>query len=268
MVWLGLRRWSGTDNPLMFSYDVTNCCSWNSAADDPNTSKGLELVSRSYLFVPGDRPELLAKSRLRGADAVIADFEDGVGAGNKDLARATVAEWLNTVVEGSAGDRWVRTNTGDLFLDDVDALAGSAIDGVVLSKVGESGEVVEAVRLLDARGVCSKVVPLIETARGLLSCAEIAEVQGVERLMIGEADLGADLGLAAGDPAWDAIRIQVVVASAAARLAPPIGPVDPDFADLSRFTNDTRRLRSLGFSARAAIHPNQIEAIHLAMTLR
>lgn len=223
------------------------------------------MVARSYLFVPGDRQQMLVKSRSRGADAVIADLEDGVAAGNKEAARETVIEWLATREQGDDSEHWIRFNSGDLFMDDVRALSGSEFDGVILSKVSGLGDLVEAVRMLDAHEVCSKVIPLIETAKGLLACADVADVHGVERLMIGEADLGADLGLVSGHPAWDAIRVQVVVASAAAGLPPPIGPVDPNFADVAGFTSETRQLRSLGFSARAAIHPIQVEAIHTAM---
>ena len=223
------------------------------------------MVSRSYLFVPGDGQEMLAKASSRGADAVVADLEDSVSLANKDRARGVVAAWLGDTGDPEGGERWVRFNSGAPFLTDIEALVGRSIDGGVLSKVSAPEDVAEAVQILTEAGLCSAVTPLIETARGLLACAEIAEVPGVHRLMIGEADLGAELGLVARDPAWDGIRMQIVVASAAARIHPPIGPVDPDFADLATFAADTRRLRSLGFSGRAAIHPAQIAATHSAM---
>jgi citrate lyase subunit beta/citryl-CoA lyase len=222
----------------------------------------LRMVSRSYLFVPGDRSEMLAKAGSRGADAVIADLEDAVSATNKDQAREMVTAWLGAAGASDTGERWVRFNSGDSFMADVEALAGTSFDGAVLSKVLTPEEVAESVQILSEAGLCSAVIPLIETARGLLTCAAIAEVSGVHRLMIGEADLGAELGLVAGDPAWDGIRMQIVVASAAARIHPPIGPVDPEFADLATLARDTLRLRSLGFSGRAAIHPAQIAVIH------
>lgn len=176
-----------------------------------------------------------------------------------------VAEWLDGYDHSEGNERWVRFNGGEQFWADIEALAGRSFDGAILSKVTEAREVADAVRSLTREGLCATVVPLIETARGLLACADIAMVPGVHRMMLGEADLGAELGLIPRDPAWDGIRVQVVVASAAARIQPPIGPVDPDFTDLERFTRDTRRLRSLGFSARAAVHPAQIGAIHTAM---
>ncbi|MBK0392119.1 hypothetical protein I8E28_05915 [Ramlibacter sp. CrO1] len=45
-------------------------------------------LPRSYLFVPGDRPERLAKACASGADAVIVDLEDAVAPRQKVAARA------------------------------------------------------------------------------------------------------------------------------------------------------------------------------------
>src|SRR5437879_10968669 len=52
------------------------------------------LSPRSYLFVPGNRPDRFAKACAAGADAVVVDLEDSVAAGDKMAARASVAAWL------------------------------------------------------------------------------------------------------------------------------------------------------------------------------
>ncbi len=224
------------------------------------------MLPRSYLFVPGDRPRMLEKAVSRGADAVIVDLEDSIAVQNKSQARAGTAEWLgNRTADSNGCERWVRFNAGTQFERDVEALAGESCDGAVLSKVTEAREVAVAVRILSAAGICRRVIPLIETARGLQASSAIAGVEGVHRMMLGEADLGAELGLFQKVPAWDSIRVRIVIASAAANLHPPIGPVDPDFSDIATFSSETKRLRRIGFSSRAAIHPAQVEAIHVAV---
>jgi hypothetical protein len=40
--------------------------------------KGSNMDARSYLFVPGDRPERFMKALDSGADAVVIDLEDAV----------------------------------------------------------------------------------------------------------------------------------------------------------------------------------------------
>jgi citrate lyase subunit beta/citryl-CoA lyase len=50
---------------------------------------------RSYLFVPGNRPDRFKRARNAGADAVILDPEDAVLGDDKAEARETVDAWLS-----------------------------------------------------------------------------------------------------------------------------------------------------------------------------
>jgi citrate lyase subunit beta/citryl-CoA lyase len=49
--------------------------------------------ARSYLFVPGNRPERFAKALASGADAVVLDLEDAVAPGAQRAARDAIAQW-------------------------------------------------------------------------------------------------------------------------------------------------------------------------------
>ena len=55
-----------------------------------------QLIARSYLFVPGDRPDRFDKALAAGADAVIVDLEDAVPPAKKIEARAAIGNWLST----------------------------------------------------------------------------------------------------------------------------------------------------------------------------
>jgi citrate lyase subunit beta/citryl-CoA lyase len=229
------------------------------------------MVARTYLFVPGDRPEMLAKSERRGADAVIVDLEDAVAPSVKEAAREAMASWLTTPRQG--GERWVRVNPGEALVDDVAAIAeaGAApavhIDGIMLPKVRSAVDVITAVGVLDrARLGEARVIVLIETARAVLAVAEIATAPRVHQMMIGEMDLGSELGIDPSSPAWLPIRLQLVVASAAAGIEAPLGPVDPDFADPERLRAETRALYDIGFRSRPAIHPAQVPVFNEALT--
>ena len=52
-------------------------------------------VARSYLYVPGNRPDRFDKACAAGADAVILDLEDAVPATEKAAARVAIAAWLS-----------------------------------------------------------------------------------------------------------------------------------------------------------------------------
>jgi citrate lyase subunit beta/citryl-CoA lyase len=111
------------------------------------------------------------------------------------------------------------------------------------------------------------LVPLLESAAALLAAREITAVPGVERLQVGEADLAADLGFSdLEDPAWDAIRLQTVIVSAAAGIGAPVAPVSTNFRDLAAFTASTRALAARGYVGRACIHPAQVAVANEVFT--
>ncbi|WP_436529454.1 aldolase/citrate lyase family protein [Actinoplanes sp. HUAS TT8] len=75
---------------------------------------------RSFLYVPGNRPSMLATALTRGADALIVDLEDAVPPAEKTATRAAVAAWLRTLPPGAPV--WVRINAGPAGLDDTRSL--------------------------------------------------------------------------------------------------------------------------------------------------
>ena len=235
-----------------------------------------DLAPRSHLYVPGDAPDRFAKALGRGADALIVDLEDAVAPRAKPAARMAVADWLGMLPP--AGERpevWVRVNSGELREVDVRAVVRPGLDGVCVAKTGSAAELSELDRALAeaeaAAGLPAgsvQVAPLLETAAAVLAAQEIARAPRVVRLQIGEADLTAELGVQAGPDERELlfVRSHVLLASAAAGIEPPVGPVSTDFRDLDALRESTLALRRLGFRARAAIHPVQIPVIHEVFT--
>jgi citrate lyase subunit beta/citryl-CoA lyase len=230
-------------------------------------------LARSYLYAPGDRADRLAGALTRGPDAVIADLEDAVASDRKVHARSQVRRWLDGQPPTPGPQRWVRINA-DSAVDDLDAVVRPGLTGLVVPK-GDEASVAEIGRLLDGlerdRGLPAGIVrllPLIEGAVGLLEVNAIARQPRVHRIGLGEVDLAADLGLHldASRSALTSVRLQVVIASAAAGIARPVGPTSTDFRDLDAFRESAIVLRRLGFRARTAIHPAQLDAIHEVFT--
>src|ERR1044072_1257789 len=50
----------------------------------------------TLLFVPADRPDMLAKAQSRGADALVIDLEDAIAPTAKDAARGALRELLQS----------------------------------------------------------------------------------------------------------------------------------------------------------------------------
>ena len=67
-------------------------------------------IIRSYLYVPADSGDRLARAGKRGADAVIADLEDSVAPARKTAARAAAAAWIAQGGGTGGFERWLRVN--------------------------------------------------------------------------------------------------------------------------------------------------------------
>jgi citrate lyase subunit beta/citryl-CoA lyase len=228
-------------------------------------------AARSYLYVPGDREDRLHKAETRDADALILDLEDSVAPARKGQARQIVAEWLSQRRGGA--QVWVRI-TSEQPGTDIGAAVSAAVTGVVVPKADPRllATVDELLTSREAeiglpRGQV-RVLPLIETAAGLLAVTEIAGAPRVARLGLGEADLAAGLGIRPGPERAELmpLRLQVVVASAARGIAAPVAPTSTDFRDLDALHRSTRALLALGFRARTAIHPAQVPVINAVFT--
>lgn len=218
--------------------------------------------ARTFLFVPGNRPERFEKAARSGADAIVLDLEDAVPAAEKAQAReAIAAAWAG--LQASGTPCIVRSNSLDQALgrDDLDWLARlPAPLGVMLPKV-ESAAALQSAR---AKLPDVPLLPLIESAAGWSALAEIAGAPGVLRLVVGHIDFMADTGLQCGDDEAELtpLRFAVAMATRLHRLAPAVDGVTVAIQDDDRLRQDTRRAVRLGFGAKLCIHPRQVPVVH------
>jgi citrate lyase subunit beta/citryl-CoA lyase len=219
--------------------------------------------ARTYLFVPGDRPERFDKALASGADAVILDLEDAVTPDAKPAARAHVAARLRAASPADLARLVVRINDASTPMFDADlAMLRECAAPVVMLPKAELPEGIATVR-----AACPQiaVLALIESARGVLNAEALAEAPGVQRLVFGTMDFALDLGLS-GDPVgFDYAASRLALASRVAGLAAPIAGVTPEIADLAPLRADLQRARAHGFSAKLCIHPKQVTAVHEAL---
>lgn len=216
----------------------------------------------SLLFVPGNRPDRIAKAFASGADIVCIDLEDAVAPSDKAATRAGVLAMLPDLPQARTMVRinGVRTREG---LEDILALAdAAALPGqIMIPKLSAPAEAAIVGDLIGGR--LAGIVGIIETATGLTDCAAIAAAPSVSGLMVGVADLSAELGC---ELAWEpllAARSAIVLACAAAGITAIDGP-SLTLEDGSDLQDEVKRARALGFVAKAAIHPVQLGAIDRA----
>ena len=217
-------------------------------------------LARSYLFVPGDRPERFDKAWASDADEIIIDLEDAVAPAGKEQARHSVAGWLDprrTV--------WLRVNAVDSawFEDDLRLACEPGLAGIVLPK---AEAVPDALLGLLQQGRIGGVIALIETAEGLRCAREIAATPGMRRLAFGSIDFQVDLGIEGDGDELLFFRSQLVWQSRLAGLPAPIDGVATAIDDETLVRTQALHSRRLGFGARLCIHPRQLAPVHEAFT--
>ena len=219
---------------------------------------------RSLLFVPGDRPERIAKAQGLGADALILDLEDSVSPANKAAARDAIAEALSAP---RTVPLFVRINPIDsIFVrDDLAAIAGHAPDAIVLPKA-------EGAATVRALATPVPILPIAtETAAAVFALGSYADVRDrLVGLTWGAEDLPAAIGATSGreddgalTPPYQMVRALALFAAHAAGV-PAIETVYPDFRDADGLAAYARRARRDGFTGMMAIHPDQIAIINAA----
>ena len=224
----------------------------------------LLLPARTYLFVPGTRPERFGKALASGADNVVLDLEDAVSPDDKASARSAIATWMESATPTDRSRIVVRINDAgsSWFAADLAALAEAGATSVLLPKAESAAQVAQTQDALPR----TSVLALIESARGVSEVDDIAAA-GVQRLVFGTLDFALDLAI---DISTDAAGLgyaasRIAIASRLAGLPSPVAGVTPQLDDEERLLSDLADARRFGFGAKLCIHPRQVQPIHAAL---
>ncbi len=235
----------------------------------------MELL-RTLLFVPGNRSKMIEKAKGVDADALIFDLEDAVPPAEKPTARGMVREAIDSG-EYRRFKVFVRVNalTTKLLPADLEAVVTPNLYGIVLPKTEYSEGVNEVHRLLldleERRGIPSghtKILPIIETVRGVLNVPQIAGCH--ERLIgltFGAEDFATDLGVERSREGTEQ-RYPLTQIALYARLTDMVA-IDSVFSDVNDdegLKQNAELAKQLGFRGKFVIHPRQIEAVNRTFT--
>ncbi|PZQ23947.1 MAG: CoA ester lyase [Sphingopyxis macrogoltabida] len=218
-----------------------------------------DFAPRSLLYVPGSNARALEKAQGLTADMLIIDLEDAVPADRKDEARAAMRA---AVTAGYPGKRVaVRVNatgTGEQAAD-LAALAGLALDAVVLPKVDAPAD------LDPLRGLALPVLAMIETPAAIYAARAIADDADVAGLIAGLNDLAHELKLPDGiGRGAMSHAIQAIVLAARAGGIWCFDGVYNAIDDAPGFAAEAAEGRGLGFDGKTLIHPSQVAPCNLA----
>ncbi|GAB2639921.1 CoA ester lyase [Prescottella soli] len=216
------------------------------------------LPGPAWLFCPADRPERFAKAAA-AADVVILDLEDGVAPADKEAARRALVD-----VPLDPDRTVVRVNahgTDDYALDCA-ALDRTPYTAVMLPKCESVDQVLDLAPL--------SVIALVESPLGALAIEQAVRAENAVGVMWGAEDLVAALGGASSRRADGSYRdvarhvrsTALLAAKAHGRFA--LDSVFLDIPDLAGLGEECEDAVAVGFDAKVAIHPSQIDVIRRA----
>ncbi|TVS02819.1 MAG: CoA ester lyase [Rhodobacteraceae bacterium] len=217
---------------------------------------------RSVLYIPGSKERALEKATGLAADAIIFDLEDAVAIEEKSNARKLLAESLETLDYGTRA-RLVRINalSTEWGADDLDVIASTRPEAILLPKVDEAADVDALSRLLDARPETAetRIWAMMESPMGVLNAHSIACAPRMAGFIMGTNDLAKDMGARFRTdrlPLLTALQLPLIAAKAAGIVA--VDGVYNAFKDAEGLRAECEQGRDMGFDGKTLIHPAQL----------
>ena len=219
---------------------------------------------RSVLYMPGANTRALEKARSLPADALIFDLEDAVAPEAKEAARTNVVLAAESRAYGKR-EIVIRCNgLGTPWGEaDIEAIAQSGADAILVPKVESAAQVTHVVSLLDTAGAPSTMAvwAMMETPKGILRAEEIAGAHPRLGLFVmGTNDLVKDMR-ARHTP----MRLPMITALGIGMLAARahglaiLDGVYNDIQDSAGFRAVCQQGLEMGFDGKTLIHPSQVE---------
>jgi len=225
---------------------------------------------RSLIFVPGNNPRFLEKAKKLQADIVCFDLEDSVPDNEKTNARKLIKSALKSS-KSYESSIFVRTNspTSGKIPADIKEIVQKGIDGIVIPKVNNIKELKQIEKILSGLEKTRKlktiqIIPSIESAEGVVNTFSIASFgKRVPAIIFGVFDLLNDLGVEYTKDSEGAkySRRKIPVDAHAAGVA-AIDAIWQDLNDTKKLEQDCKIGKSLGYSGKSIIHPDQIPVVH------
>ncbi|MCH2522822.1 MAG: CoA ester lyase [Dehalococcoidia bacterium] len=227
---------------------------------------------RSLLFVPGNRSDMLEKASTADTDILVPDMEDSVPDNEKSNARSLISEKLETL-SGKNQSIVPRVNALDtgLTFDDIHAVVNSKTYGISVGKIESSWDIKEVSKILSQieseKSVelgSTKIIAWIESASAIVNVNSIASAS--DRMLgiaFGGEDFTNDMGIQRSETGIEILYPRSVVAVAA--KAAGITAIDTpyvNFRDNDGLEQEIKSVLPLGFKAKFAIHPGQLQSIN------
>ncbi len=239
---------------------------------------------RSLLFVPADDKRKSLKAISTNADIIVLDLEDSVAPERKAVARETARDLLKDV-SGQAGKFRYFVRINDLLSPywrlDLDTIIEANPDGILLPKARSGQDINELCRCiteLEARHTLPSaridlMALITETPEAMLNMSSFIGCDSrLKAVTWGAEDLSSELGAKTNRDEFGnytgpfELARTLTLLTARAAGCEPVDTVYTDFKDREGLRTECREAARDGFTAKFAIHPDQIDIINEEFT--
>ena len=227
--------------------------------DEMVARKEMEGLRRTRMYVPGNNPRMMNNAGAYGCDCIILDLEDSVAIEQKEDARYLVKNALKSL--DFSAETWVRINK-ETAKEDISIIKYGSPHGVCIPKVESNEDVHSIEKILMEEGMKAKLMPIVETAKGVANASEIAGAsENIVAIAFGAEDFTRDIG---GKRKWHSLlyaRGRIIIAAKAFGIQ-ALDTIYPNVNDMEGLREETIKIIEMGFDGKGVIHPSQIEIIH------
>ena len=225
---------------------------------------------KSLLFIPANTPSMLQNADIFEADAIIFDLEDAINILEKDAARDLLNQYFKRY---QTFDMKIIVRINDYetpyYIDDIESVVTWPIDMIMLPKASMNSIAMidEVLSKFERKLKREKIelIPIIEKAKSLFEIDKIASHPRVNSLLLGGEDLATDLDV---ERTKEGIEIlyarQTVIYAAKAYGKEAIDTPWTHINDRDGLLYELKYVKMLGMTAKACIHPIQIDDVNLA----
>jgi citrate lyase subunit beta/citryl-CoA lyase len=235
--------------------------------------------SRSLIFIPGNNPRFLEKSKTINSDILCFDLEDSVPMDEKESARNLVNKTICEINIMNQSNKKilvaVRINAPDteLAVDDLKKIITEGIDAIVIPKVENESQIIKLSGMIkdlekenNIQNNFIKLIPSIESSLGVVNAFNIAKSdQRISSLIFGIFDFLHDMKIDTNDreilTSFMYARAKVPVDARAAGID-SIDSIWQDIHDSKGLEKDLVLGKKLGYTGKCVIHPSQIDLVH------
>ncbi len=227
---------------------------------------------RSLLYVPASSERFIAKAHERGADAIVLDLEDSVADGDKQAARAGLAQ--SVPMAGRSGAKvFVRINAEpEMQKADAEAACRAGVFGLFIAKTHSPQQVCDLAKHLETteRELGREplvFVALLEDAGAVLDARPIAACQRVLGLVAGGEDIATSMG---AEPLPEVLRLPKLLVHLAAKAEGKLSfgtlTTVADYKQRDALEAAAREASRHGFDGATCIHPSAVPIMNAAFS--